>query len=579
MIGAGGAAGQADAANLLKPALARGELRTIAATTWGEYKRYFEKDPALARRFQVVKVEEPDEAAATAMLRGVVPVLERHHGVRILDEAVREAVRLSHRYISARKLPDKAVSVLDTACARVALGQNATPAALENAVSRMARLELELDVLEREQLSSHGHAARIIELERDLEEAAAVRAALEERWVQERELVEKIVAKRAEIEKDPDDDAGNRARMKELDYLRDALEAVQAKEPMVHAAVDPDVVASVISGWTGIPVGSMLSDEIRSVLTLEARMAERIVGQPQALDAVSRRIRTSRAGMDDPGKPVGVFLLVGPSGVGKTETAVTLAELLYGGERNIVTVNMSEYQEAHTVSALKGAPPGYVGYGQGGVLTEAVRRNPYSLVLLDEVEKAHADVMELFFQVFDKGRLEDGEGVEVDFRNTIILLTSNVGSEEIVRACAGGSRPDADALVERLWPELTAHFKAALLGRLVVIPYYPLGEEEIRGIVRLKLAKITRRFRESHRAELTIDGELIESIARRCTDTDTGARTIDNILTHTLLPELSEHVLERMAGESPFWSVRVKQAERGGYEYLFTPPIPKNEKQ
>ncbi len=579
MIGAGGAAGQADAANLLKPALARGELRTIAATTWGEYKRYFEKDPALARRFQVVKVEEPDEAAATAMLRGVVPVLERHHGVRILDEAVREAVRLSHRYISARKLPDKAVSVLDTACARVALGQNATPAALENAVSRMARLELELDVLEREQLSSHGHAARIIELERDLEEAAAVRAALEERWVQERELVEKIVAKRAEIEKDPDDDAGNRARMKELDYLRDALEAVQAKEPMVHAAVDPDVVASVISGWTGIPVGSMLSDEIRSVLTLESRMAERIVGQPQALDAVSRRIRTSRAGMDDPGKPVGVFLLVGPSGVGKTETAVTLAELLYGGERNMVTVNMSEYQEAHTVSALKGAPPGYVGYGQGGVLTEAVRRNPYSLVLLDEVEKAHADVMELFFQVFDKGRLEDGEGVEVDFRNTIILLTSNVGSEEIVRACAGGSRPDADVLVERLWPELTAHFKAALLGRLVVIPYYPLGEEEIRGIVRLKLAKITRRFRESHRADLTIDGELIESIARRCTDTDTGARTIDNILTHTLLPELSEHVLERMAGESPFWSVRVKQAERGGYEYLFTPPIPKSDKQ
>lgn len=575
LIGAGGSAGQGDAANLLKPALARGELRTIAATTWSEYKKYFEKDPALTRRFQVVKVEEPDVEKATTMLRGIVSILEKHHNVRILDEAVREAVRLSHRYITGRQLPDKAVSVLDTACARVAIGQNAIPAALEAANSHVSRLELELDVLRREQRSSRGHAARIIELTGDLERTLERRDELEERWKQELDIVGQIRDLQTDVE-----DAGEEApeegillKVKELDCLRDELEAVQAKEPMVYASVDPGVVASVISGWTGIPVGKMLTDEIRSVLSLEERMAERIIGQGHTLRAISKRIRTSRADLDDPGKPVGVFLLVGPSGVGKTETAVTLADLLYGGERNMVTVNMSEYQEAHTVSALKGSPPGYVGYGQGGVLTEAVRRNPYSVVLLDEVEKAHPDVMELFFQVFDKGRLEDGEGIEVDFKNTVILLTSNIGTDEIMRS-GSAAAADPDVLVELVRPELLKHFKPAFLGRLVVIPYLPLGDVEIREIVRLKLGKIVRRFRENHRAELVIDDRLIATIAARCTEVDSGARNIDHILTQTLLPELSEKILERMATESPFWSVRIGIDDAGGFLYHFVPPAP-----
>jgi len=578
MIGAGGSAGQGDAANLLKPALARGELRTIAATTWSEYKKYFEKDPALTRRFQVVKVDEPDEARAVDMLRGVITVLERHHGVKILDEAVREAVRLSNRYITGRQLPDKAVSVLDTACARVAIGQNACPPSLERVLARISRLDLELGVLRREQLSSRGHAARIIELERELEQSAAQRRKLEARWEQELSMAADINDLRSRIE---EPEAGGMDEREvaeltaELDTLRDALEELQAGEPMVHATVDKDVVATVISGWTGIPVGRMLTDEIRAVLTLKERMAERIVGQTHTLDAVSRRIRTSRAELDDPGKPVGVFLLVGPSGVGKTETAITLADLLYGGERNMVTVNMSEYQEAHTVSALKGSPPGYVGYGQGGVLTEAVRRNPYSVVLLDEVEKAHADVMELFYQVFDKGRLEDGEGAEVDFKNTVMLLTSNVGSDEIVAYCREHPGPvDQEKLVELVRPALLRHFKPALLGRMVVVPYLPLGEQEIRSIVRLKLRKIQTRFHENHRAELTFDDGLISAIADRCTEVESGARNIDHILTQTLLPELSERVLERMASESPFWSVRVSVDTVGNFEYLFTPPVP-----
>jgi type VI secretion system protein VasG len=577
MIGAGGSAGQGDAANLLKPALARGELRTIAATTWAEYKKYFEKDPALTRRFQVVKVEEPDEAKATDMLRGIVAVLEGHHGVKILDEAVREAARLSNRYITGRQLPDKAVSVLDTACARVAIGQNATPPALEGVLSRMARLDLELGVLRREQLSSRGHAARIIELTAEIEGCAAERAALESRWEQELAMVGEINEMESRVEElaGAEDRSEYETLIAELDSLRDMLEGIQGKDPMVHASVDAGVVASVVSGWTGIPVGKMMADEIRSVLTLKERMAERIIGQGHTLDAISRRIRTSRAELDDPGKPVGVFLLVGPSGVGKTETAITLADLLYGGERNMVTVNMSEYQEAHTVSSLKGSPPGYVGYGQGGVLTEAVRRNPYSVVLLDEVEKAHVDVMELFYQVFDKGRLEDGEGTEVDFKNTVILLTSNIGSEEIAAYCrAHPGAVDVEKITELIRPALLDHFKPALLGRLVVIPYLPLGDAEIRRIVLLKLEKIRRRFREGHNADLIIDETLIAAIAGRCTEVESGARNIDHILTQSLLPELSERVLERMAEENPFWSVRIGAGESGGFEYLFTPPAP-----
>lgn len=579
MIGAGGSAGQGDAANLLKPALARGELRTIAATTWSEYKKYFEKDPALTRRFQVVKVEEPEEEKAVDMLRGIVGVLERHHGVKIMDEAVREAVRLSNRYITGRQLPDKAVSVLDTACARVAIGQNACPPSLEGVLSRISRLDLELGVLRREQLSTRGHAARIIELERELEECIATRRKLEGRWEQELSMVADINDIRGRIEDAGGGAAGDSREVTELtgelDTLRDALEELQAGEPMVHVAVDRDVVAAVVSGWTGIPVGRMLADEIRSVLTLKERMAEKIIGQSGALDAIGRRIRTSRAELDDPGKPVGVFLLVGPSGVGKTETAITLADLLYGGERNMVTVNMSEYQEAHTVSALKGSPPGYVGYGQGGVLTEAVRRNPYSVVLLDEVEKAHADVMELFYQVFDKGRLEDGEGAEVDFKNTVILLTSNIGSEEMAAHCrAHPEETDLDALTELIRPALLQHFKPALLGRMVTVPYLPLRDAEIREIVKLKLRKIQTRFHENHGAELSFDDNLVAAVADRCTEVESGARNIDHILTQTLLPELSERVLDRMASESPFWSVRVGVDHSGGFEYLFSPPVP-----
>jgi len=580
MIGAGGTAGQGDAANLLKPALARGELRTIAATTWSEYKKYFEKDPALTRRFQVIKVEEPDEEKATDMLRGIVANYERHHGVHIIDDAVREAVRLSHRYISGRQLPDKAVSVLDTACARVAIGQNSIPPALADVASRIHRLELELSVLEREQVSTKGHAVRIIELKKEIEKCREEEEKLDARWREELELVGRIRDLRIEIEEAAEESNGDQGSVDEmvgrLDLLRDQLEALQQKEPMVHVSVTPEVVASVISAWTGIPIGKMLSDEIRSVLTMEKTMAERIIGQQQALDAISRRVRTSRADLTDPEKPVGVFLLVGPSGVGKTETAITLADLLYGGERNMITINMSEYQEAHTVSALKGSPPGYVGYGQGGVLTEPVRRAPYSVVLLDEVEKAHPDVMELFYQVFDKGRLEDGEGIEVDFKNTLILLTSNVGADTIMRSChvPAGERPGAEELLEMIRPELLGHFKPALLGRMVIVPYFPLGDGEIRRIVRLKLGKIQRRFKENRGADLVIDDGLIDAIAARCTEVDSGARNIDHILTHTLLPELSERVLNRMADDNPFWSVRVGIDDDGEFVYRFTPPAP-----
>ncbi|MBM4443018.1 MAG: type VI secretion system ATPase TssH [Candidatus Rokubacteria bacterium] len=561
MIGAGGPAGQSDAANLLKPALARGEVRTIAATTWSEYKKYFEKDPALARRFQVIKVGEPDTTAAAEMLRGVVATLEKHHGVRVLDEAVQDAVKLSARYITGRQLPDKAVSVLDTACARVAVGQNGTPPAVEDAVRRIERVTIEVGILRREQAGGRGHAERIAELEAALTAGEADRARLDARWQQELAIVQRIQALRAEVE------AGQKP-MAQLIALERELDGVQGQEPMVPLCVDSRVVAAVVSGWTGIPIGKMLTDELRTVLSLTERMAERIVGQPQALEAVGRRIRTYRATLDDPGKPVGVFLLVGPSGVGKTESAIALADLLYGGERNMITINMSEYQEKHTVSGLKGSPPGYVGYGQGGVLTEAVRRNPYSVVLLDEVEKAHPDVMELFYQVFDKGTLEDGEGQEVDFKNCVILLTSNIASETIVKLCHDRlEKPDPDALAERIRPELARHFKPALLGRLVVVPYYPLGDAEIRAIVKLKLEKVRRRFLESHRAELTWDDLLVASVAARCTEVDTGARNVDHILTHTLLPELAGELLGRMAEGQPFRAVHVGLDDTGRFRY------------
>jgi type VI secretion system protein VasG len=584
MIGAGGQAGQNDAANLLKPALARGELRTIAATTWAEYKKYFEKDPALTRRFQVVKVEEPTEDKAVQMLRGVVTTLEKHHGVRILDEAVRDAVNLSHRYISGRQLPDKAISVLDTACARVAVAQNDTPPVIEDLNRQKQQIDIEIPILQRELLSGAEHAERISELQEELEKIEVQRRELEARWQKEKNAVAEYLELQAELEafaRDPQRDMQNLSKRdlitletlnRELSRIKSDLSRLhgEQEEIMVPLCVDSRVIADVISGWTGIPVGKMLSDEIRTVLSLHEKMAERVVGQNHALHAISRRIQTSRADLMDPGKPMGVFLLVGPSGVGKTETAVTLADILFGGERNMVTINMSEYQEAHTVSSLKGAPPGYVGYGQGGVLTEAVRRNPYSVVLLDEIEKAHPDVMELFYQVFDKGMMEDGEGVQVNFRNTIILLTSNLGTETIMSACSiSDHHPNMEELVDTLYPELADVLKPALLGRMVTIPYYPLSDEVMKDIVKLKIRKIQRRFMENHRAELTYDDKVVQAVVERCTIADTGARAADNILTNTLLPDISAQVLERMARQEHFGNVHIAIDQDDQFIYTF----------
>ncbi len=581
MIGAGGQAGQGDAANLLKPALARGELRTIAATTWSEYKKYFEKDPALARRFQLVKVEEPSEEVCLLMMRGVAPALEKHHLVRILDDGLDAAVRLSHRYLPDRQLPDKAVSVLDTACARLALGQNSTPPAVEDARRLLDDLEVQRRVLEREGAVGADHSERLGRISTLRVETEARLAALTQRWERERELVGKMREVRGQLEAasaGPAAPGGNgalgeaapdpNALRAELAGLTGELEMLQGEMPLVRVCVDAGLVGEVISGWTGIPVGKMLRDELGTVLSLERHLGMRIIGQANALEAISRRIRTSRAGIEDPNKPVGVFMLVGPSGVGKTETALALSDLLYGGERNVITINMSEFQEPHTVSTLKGSPPGYVGYGEGGVLTEAVRRRPYSVVLLDEVEKAHPDVLELFFQVFDKGVMDDGEGRQIDFRNTIIILTTNAGTETLTRLCADPeTMPLAEGLVKALKPELDKTFKPAFLGRMVIIPYFPIGDEALKRIILLKLGRIKRRIQETHRVELLHDEALVEEVARRCTEVESGARNVDNILTNTLLPEISRLLLERIVeGEKVAW-VRVGIGADGGFQY------------
>jgi type VI secretion system protein VasG len=565
MIGAGGQAGQGDAANLLKPALARGELRTIAATTWSEYKKYFEKDPALTRRFQVVKVEEPEEAGALDMLRGVAPHLEKHHRVKILDEAVRSAVSLSHRYLPERRLPDKAVGVLDTACARVALAQEGKPAVIEDLERRMRITEAELAIAKRGDADRTSASAE--DLEKELTRLRADHETASKRWNEERELVKQIraVEPKENASGNGKDTGGNGHDNTKLSELRAKLDELQKDEPMVPLSVDARVVASVIAGWTGVPVGRLLADEIRSVLTMKDRMAERIVGQPQALETICRRISTSRAGLEDPQKPKGVFLLVGPTGVGKTETALTLAETLYGGERNLISFNMSEFQEAHSVATLKGAPPGYVGYGKGGVLTEAVRRKPWSAVLLDEIEKAHADVVDLFYQVFDKGILEDGEGVPVDFKNTVIIMTSNAGAEVINELCADGTKKrDIPTVVEALRPALLRHFRPAFLARLVVVPYFPLRQREVVRIVELKMKSVERRVRENHAAELTYDPRLIETLAGKC-DPSSGAREIDQILTDTLLPELSTRILERMANGVHFTNIHISVDANGNF--------------
>ncbi|MEZ5399669.1 MAG: type VI secretion system ATPase TssH [Bryobacteraceae bacterium] len=566
MIGAGGQAGQNDAANLLKPALARGELRTIAATTWSEYKKYFEKDPALARRFQPVKVGEPSEEQCMLMLRGVVSSLENHHKVRILDEGVAAAVRFSHRYIADRQLPDKAVSVLDTACARLALGQSAVPPAIEDAVRTLEDLAVQKRVLEREAAVGADHAERLTGIATKQKKVEDELAALRARWEQERGLVEKIREIRGKLEAG---DSAEAAELRaELDKLNAEMEALQGETPLIRVCVDAQVVGEVISAWTGIPVGKMLKDEIGIVLELEKHLNQRVIGQSHALVSISQRIRTSKASLDDPVKPIGVFLLVGPSGVGKTETALALSDLMYGGERNMIAINMSEFQEAHTVSTLKGSPPGYVGYGEGGVLTEAVRRRPYSVVLLDEVEKAHPDVLELFFQVFDKGQMEDGEGREIDFKNTIIILTSNAATDTIMKLTADPeTMPSPEGLSKTIKPELDKVFKPAFLGRLVVVPYYPVRDENLKQIIRLKLGKIKRRLMENHRVELSWSDAVVDQVAARCTEVESGARNVDNILTNTMLPAISHQLLTAMAEGQAVSTVSVDVDENGAFVY------------
>jgi len=608
MIGAGGQAGQGDAANLLKPALARGELRTIAATTWSEYKKYFEKDPALARRFQVVKVEEPGEAQCTVMLRGVVDTLERHHKVRVLDEGLAAAVKFSHRYLPDRQLPDKAVSVLDTACARLALGQNTIPPAIEDAMRTLDDIAVQMRVLGREAALGTDHSERLAGLEEQRASTEAKLAALKERWEKEKDLVTRIRELRGQIEatagsvqaapeaagaqaasqpdrpqttmahpteEPPAVGGGGSAAAGAVEELRgklsalvQELEQLQGENPLIGVTVDAQIVGEVISGWTGIPVGKMLKDEIATVLALEKHLGARVIGQDHALAGISQRIRTSRARLDDPEKPVGVFLLVGPSGVGKTETALALSDLLYGGEQNIITINMSEFQEAHTVSTLKGSPPGYVGFGEGGVLTEAVRRRPYSVVLLDEIEKAHPDVLELFFQVFDKGRMEDGEGREIIFRNCIIILTSNAGTDTLMRLCADPeTMPGPEGLVKALKPELDKVFKPAFLGRMVIIPFFPIRDEALRKIIQLKLKKIQKRILETHRVTLTYDEAMVTEVAGRCTEVESGARNVDNILTNTLLPDISKQLLGKIAEGLKPEAIHVTIGEDGTFAY------------
>jgi len=573
MIGAGGAAGQSDAANLLKPALARGELRTIAATTWSEYKKYFEKDPALARRFQLVKVDEPSEPTCLVMMRGVVPALEKHHKVRILDDGAAAAVRLSHRYLPDRQLPDKAVSVLDTACARLALGQAAIPAALEDGMRQLDDIAVQTRVLQREEATGADHAERLAQLRERQTETEGRVAQLKQRWEQERDLVTRVREARERLESTADKpgaQAGPDADQtrSELTRLNAELAKLQGEHPLVPVVVDAHLIGQVISGWTGIPVGKMLRDEVNVTLTLEKHLATRIIGQAQALEALSRRIRTSKAGIEDPNKPVGVFLLVGPSGVGKTETALALSDLLYGGERNLITINMSEFQEPHTVSTLKGSPPGYVGYGEGGVLTEAVRRRPYSVVLLDEIEKAHPDVLELFYQVFDKGVMEDGEGRQIDFKNNVILLTTNAGTDTLMKLTADPeTMPESEGLVKALKPELNKLFKPAFLGRTVIIPYFPIRDDAMKQIIRLKLGKVERRLQESHRVRLAYDDTVVDAIAQRCTEVESGARNVDNILTNSLLPEVSRLLLEAVAEGKRSDTIHVKIGASGGFEY------------
>jgi type VI secretion system protein VasG len=580
LIGAGGAAGTGDAANLLKPALARGRLRTIAATTWAEYRQYFEKDPALTRRFQTVNVGEPDTGNAIAMIRSVAPMMEKHHKVIILDEAVEAAVKLSQRYVPARQLPDKAVSLLDTAGARVAVSQHATPAPVEDRRRRVELLNVELEVATREADGQYAGSERVGKLKEAIEEAQAAVTEVEAKWEGEKTAIAAAYEARQALSAAANDAEGTPETIAEkragLDAALKAVAAAHGDNPMVFGEVDADAVASVVGDWTGIPVGRMVKNEIAAVLTIADQLKSRVVGQDHSMDAIAKRIQTSRAKLDNPNKPVGVFMLCGPSGVGKTETAHVLSELLYSGDDSLIVINMSEFQEAHTVSTLKGAPAGYVGYGQGGVLTEAVRRRPYSVVLLDEVEKAHPDVHEMFFQVFDKGYMDDSEGRHIDFKNTLILLTSNVGTDLITSLSEDEEmKPESEALAQTLRPDLLKVFPPALLGRLIVLPYYPLSPAMLQGIVKLQLDRVKKRILENHGIVFDYDKSVIELIVSRCTEVASGGRMIDAILTNTMLPELSIALLERqMSGEEV---TRIKVAVKDSlfvYEFeTAAPPV------
>ena len=555
LIGAGGQAGQGDAANLLKPALARGELRTIAATTWAEYKKYFERDAALARRFQVVKVEEPAIPQAITMMRGLVAALQQHHGVEILNEAVEDSVKLSSRYISGRQLPDKSVSLLDTACARVAIGHTTVPPVVDDCRRTIEQTATAIEVLQRETAAGGDHSEEIEQLRQKQADARARSEQLSRQWEQERELVGRIRETRSQLAasvaddtKTPPPEETRQLLLTTLQQLNSQLHAVQGEQPLLQPCVDSQAIAEIVASWTGIPAGRMVRDEIENILRLDRDMQQRVVGQDHALHEIAERIRTSRANLTDPDRPIGVFFLVGPSGVGKTETAITLAELLYGGEQNLTTINMSEFKEEHKVSLLMGSPPGYIGYGEGGILTEAVRRKPYSVVLLDEMEKAHPGVQDVFYQVFDKGNMKDGEGRDIDFRNTVILMTSNAATDAIMSLCADPETiPSPDALAEALHPELLKSFKPAFLGRVVVVPFFPLSDQIMRQITQLKLGKIARRVREHYDAEFTWTEAVVSHIISRCTEVDSGARNVDRILNGSLLPQLSTEFLARMA--------------------------------
>ncbi|MFC5548782.1 type VI secretion system ATPase TssH [Massilia aerilata] len=589
LVGAGGAAGTGDAANLLKPALARGTLRTIGATTFAEYKKHIEKDPALTRRFQSIQVDEPGEDKAILMMRGVASTMEKHHKVQILDEALEAAVRLSHRYIPARQLPDKAVSLIDTACARVAVSLHATPAEVDDSRKRIEALETELAIIGREGAIGIDTGKRASEAN-DLLGAERTRLeGLEQRWDAERALVDQLLGLRAQLRDgaNPVEGTGSKLEaaaapaapgmsaeqradlMARLKEVQAELSALQGEDPLILPTVDYQAVASVVGDWTGIPVGRMAKNEMETILNIAATLSERVIGQDHAMEMIAKRIQTSRAGLDNPGKPIGVFMLAGTSGVGKTETALALAEALYGGEQNLITINMSEYQEAHTVSTLKGAPPGYVGYGEGGVLTEAVRRKPYSVVLLDEVEKAHPDVHEIFFQVFDKGFMEDGEGRFIDFKNTLIILTTNAGTELIAGLCKDPDlMPDPEGMAKALREPLLKVFPPALLGRLVTIPYYPLSDEMLGKIVRLQLNRIKKRVEARYKIPFTYSEEVVRLVVSRCTESESGGRMIDAILTNTMLPDMSREFLTRMMEGRTAERVEVGVAD-GAFDYRF----------